>query len=82
MRQRIWVSLLTRKYFLSRKIELTVVVTIRACPIQIPIYKRRHDLVEIMAGIGFIGVFAGDQVAIQHDELRIFLVEDAVHDAG
>lgn len=47
-------------------------VAVRGCPQEVTVYERLDDGVYVGGGIGEVGVFAGDEVAVEDSQVRLF----------
>lgn len=47
-------------------------VAVRGCPEEVVVYERLDDGVYVGGGVGEVGVFAGDEVAVENGEVRVF----------
>ncbi|KAJ8609452.1 hypothetical protein MRB53_039123 [Persea americana] len=55
-------------------------VAVGRCPRQTALHERRDDLVDIVGAVELVRVLAGDQIAVQHDQLLRFVVKDLIDD--
>lgn len=68
------------EYVPAGQVVVAVVVAVRRGPGQATVDEGLNDLVDVDGGVVLEGIVAGDKVAVEDDEVRVFAVEDSVDD--